>query len=169
MPPRVAPAAHLDSTYVAPPGTSTGLGRVRIARLGVDAPVATVGWDGDTMAVPNDPGTLGWFEPSARPDDLAGASLVAGHVSDASDSPGPLAALVRARLGDVVEWRGSAGSVVRFRVISTQRFPRAAGLPASLFRVDGPHTLRLVTCAHRVTGPSGTHYTDNLVVSAVQE
>ncbi|MGN6722513.1 MAG: class F sortase [Marmoricola sp.] len=168
MPHRVARATHLDSAYVAPPGaTSTALGRVRIGRLGVDAPVTPVGWDGDTMAVPNDPGALGWFEPSARLDDLAGTSLIAGHVSDASDRPGPLAALVRSRAGDIVEWRGSGGHAIRFRVVSIQRFPRAAGLPASLFRVDGPHVLRLVTCTNRVASASGFHYTDNLVVSAV--
>lgn len=121
------------------------------------------------MAVPNDPGTLGWFEPSARLDDLAGTSLVAGHVSDASDRLGPFGALVRARRGDIVEWRHSAGRVVRFRVVAIQRFPRIRGLPPSLFRVEGPHTLQLVTCTGRVAGPSGVHYADNLVVSAVQE
>lgn len=167
-PARVAKPAHLATTYVAPPGlTAVALGRLRVARLGVDASVPPVGWDGEAMAVPNDPDRLGWFEPSARLDDLAGVSLIAGHVSDASDRPGPLASLVRARLGDVVEWRGSRGGIARFRVVSIQRFLRAAGLPTSLFRVDGPHTLRLVTCSGRVNGPSGIHYTDNLVVSAV--
>lgn len=168
-PTRVAKSVHLDAAYVAPAGrVAPALGRLRLGRLGIDAPVVAVGWDAQTMAVPNDPRTLGWFEPSARLHDLAGSSLIAGHVSDASDRLGPLSALVRVRSGDVVEWRGSEG-VIRFRVIGVQRFPRARGLPPSLFRVDGPHVLRLVTCTNRVVGPAGTHYVDNLVVSAVQD
>lgn len=134
----------------------------------MDAPVVAVGWDRDTMAVPNDPGTLGWFEPSARLDDLAGTTLIAGHVSDASDLPGPLASLVRARVGDVIAWRATSGRPVRFRVTSVQLFPRKTGIPPSLFRVDGPHALRLVTCSNRTVGPAGIHYSDNIVVSAVR-
>lgn len=167
VPRRVAPATHLESPYVAPGGPiPAALGRLRLARLGIDAPVVPVGWDGDTMAVPNDPGTLGWFQPSARLDDLAGASLIAGHVSDASDRLGPLGRLIRARRGDVLEWRERA-RISRFRITAIRQFPRLRGLPASLFRVDGPHTLVLVTCTRRVVGPSGIHYADNLVVTAV--
>jgi hypothetical protein len=143
------------------------LGQLRIARLGLAAPIVEVGWDGDTMAVPTDPGQLGWFSPSARLDDLAGVSLIAGHVSDSLDRPGPLRLLDHARVGDVVIWQGRGG-LSRFRVTSIQRFPRSRGLPAALFHADGPHILRIVTCANRVAGPSGVHYTDNLVVSAVQ-
>jgi hypothetical protein len=166
----VAEPAHLSATYVAPQSsTYVALGRLQIARLSVDAFVAQVGWDRDTMAVPNDPSVLGWFGPSARLDDLAGTSLVAGHVSDASDRPGPLASLVRARVGDVVVWRPRSGGVARFRVVAIQRFPRTTGIPPSLFRVDGPHMLRLVTCTNRKAGPTGIHYTDNIVVSAVRE
>lgn len=169
-PPRVASPVHLDAAYVAP-ATSSGptVGRLQLARLGIDAAVVSVGWDRDTMAVPNDPSTLGWFTPSARLDDLAGSSLVAGHVSDAAGRPGALEPLVKARVGDIIAWTSSDGRVRRFRVSTIKRIPRAAGLPASLFRVDGPHVLRLVTCTNRVSGPSGVHYTDNLVVSALAE
>lgn len=170
MPTGVAKPAHLEVAYVAPSApTSVELGRLQIARLGLDAPVVPVGWDRDTMAVPNDPSVLGWFEPSARLEDLAGTSLIAGHVSDASDRPRPLASLARARVGDRIVWRGRSSGLVRFRVISIQRFARARGLTPSLFRVEGPQTVRLVTCTNRTVGPTGIHYTDNLVVSAVRE
>ena len=169
VPSRVAKPLHLLATYVAPPQRRTStVGRLAIARLRIDAAVVPVGWDADTMAVPNDPSTLGWFEPSARLDDLAGTSLIAGHVSDASERPGALASLEKVRAGDVVEWRPRGGGVLRFRVVAIERFPRTDGLPTSLFRVDGPHMLRLVTCTKRVEGPGSAHYADNLVVSAVR-
>ena len=168
-PARVAKPRHLDATYVAPSTPlARPLGRLQIARLGIDARVVPVGWDGETMAVPNDPATLGWFAPSARLQDLLGTSLIAGHVSDARDHPGPLASLPDARVGDVITWR-AGDHAIAFHVVAIQHFPRAAGLPTSLFEVTGPHMLRLVTCAHRVVSRSGFHYTDNLVVSAVAD
>ncbi len=47
------------------------------------------------------------------------------------------------------------------------RAARSRGLPAHLFRTDGPHLLHLVTCTNRrnLSG-GGFHYADNLVVSA---
>lgn len=167
-PHRVARPRHLESTYVAPSGASArAWGRLRVDRLGVDAPVIEVGWDGDTMAVPNDPKTLGWLGSSAHLDDQAGTSLIASHVADPRGRSGALAVLAQARVGDTVEWRGSNSSRVRFRVTAIERFPRSAGLPVRLFAADGPHVLRLVTCTHKVRRASGFHYTDNLVVSAV--
>jgi len=121
------------------------------------------------MSVPDDPAVLGWFSPSARVDDLAGVSLIAGHVSDSFDRAGPLAGLIKVRVGDTIEWRGLDSKTARFRVTAVERYPRVIGLPTSLFKVDGPHTLRLVTCATRTPGSTGVHYVDNLVVSAVAQ
>lgn len=166
----VASPRFLSATYRAPQGAkSPSVGRLMLPRLRIAAAVASVGWDRDAMSVPDDPAVLGWFEPSAGLDDLAGVSLIAGHVSDAADRPGPLARLVDARIGDVVAWRGNDGRTTRFRVVTIARYPRASGLPPSLFKVDGPHTLRLVTCATRTAAAGGIHYVDNLVVSAIAQ
>lgn len=162
----VATPIHLASTYAAPAHQrAPTAGQLRLGRLGIAAPVVQVGWDGTAMAVPDDPATLGWLESSAAIGDRAGVSLIAGHVSDRHDRAGPLSRLVEARVGDVIAWR-SGSTVVRFAVVSIARYPRAEGLPTSLFRVDGPHVLRLVTCTDRTSGVFGFHYADNLVVSA---
>jgi len=168
VPAGVAKPAHLTTTYVAPPAPArAAIGWLRIERLGIRTPVVPVGWDGDAMAVPNDVRTVGWFTPTAGLDDLAGSTVVAGHVSDQAGSPGAFAPLVAARVGDLVVWRAGHGKPRRFRVLSIRRYPRSAGLPRSLFQTDGAHTIRLVTCAHRVRSATGFHYTDNLVVSAL--
>jgi len=143
-------------------------GSLQIPSLRIDAPVDAVGLDGTAMAVPNDPGRIGWLSSTARASDLAGASVLAGHVSDADDRPGALNRLVRIRLGAAIMWRGSDGRRVRFRVVRIKLFPRSRGLPAAMFSAAGRHELNLVTCAARVsTANGGFHYTSNLVVTAV--
>lgn len=142
-------------------------GALRLPRLGIAMPVVRVGWDGTAVAVPDDPAIAGWFGSTAALPDRAGVSLIAAHVADRRDRAGPLARLVGARIGDVVVW-SARGIPARFRVVSIGRYPRAAGLPAALFRVDGPHMLLVVTCTDRRSGVLGFHYADNLVVSAQQ-
>lgn len=143
-----------------------GVGDLRVPSLGIDAPIQSVPMRGGVLEVPSSPFTLGWLRSTARPDDVVGSTVLAGHVSDRDDRPGPLAMLHRARIGTTVVWRDARGRSRRFVVVSLARYPRATGLPASLFRTDGPHRLVLITCAHRVALPGGGfHYTHNLVVT----
>ncbi|MFL6023518.1 MAG: class F sortase [Marmoricola sp.] len=167
---RVKPQ-YLARSYRAPPQlVHAGAGGVlRVPSLRLDVPVDAVGLDGAAMAVPDDPGRVGWLSTTAAAGDVVGSSVLAGHVSDRHDHPGALADLRKVRIGAKVEWVDRQGSVHRFRVASLQVFPRAKGLPASLFATDGPHVLRLVTCAERVTTKDGGfHYRSNLVVTAVR-
>lgn len=173
--PLSTPTAHprptyLTRTYRAPPElVRPGAGgSLRIPSLGINAPVDAVGLDGTAMAVPNDPGRIGWLSSTARVSDLAGASVLAGHVSDAHDRPGALNRLGGIRLGAAITWKGPDGRRVRFRVVRIKLFPRNRGLPAAMFSAAVPHELNLVTCAERVgTANGGFHYTANLVVTAV--
>lgn len=167
-PVRVARPAHLETTYRAPLVPAPAIGRLRVPQRGIDAAVVSAGWDHETMAVPNDVTTVGWFEPSAQRADLAGVSLIAGHVADPVGRPGALAGLDQVQEDDIVEWSDVGGETSRFKVTGLARYPRARGLPPSLFNVAGPHTLQLVTCANRQDRAGGFHYVDNLVVTAVQ-
>ncbi|MGA8258109.1 MAG: class F sortase, partial [Nocardioides sp.] len=141
--------------------------RLELPRIGVSAPVASVGFDRGTMAIPRDTGTVGWLATTAAAGDLIGSSVISGHVSDPQDRPGALWRLRSARPGDVVHWR-SGPAVTRYVVKSVRRYPRSKGVPAELFRTDGPHTLHLVTCARKVVRGDRFHYRDNLVVTAVR-
>lgn len=144
-----------------------GAGVLRIGSLGVTVPVEAVGLRDGVMAVPDSPSRAGWLRASARPGDVIGSSVIAGHVSDGRDRPGPFARLERVRKGARIVWTDVNGKRRRFEVTSVASYPRNDGLPASVFRTDGRHTLRLVTCTHRVTLlGGGFHYTDNLVVTA---
>lgn len=163
--PVVPTGYRIDSGLrVSSPGPA---GTLRIAGLRLTAPVEEVGVHQGVMAIPGSPAVLGWLRRSARPDDVVGSSVIAGHVSDRQDRPGALAVLGGVRRGDPVTWAGPDGRAYRFAVTSVSRHPRSRRLPSSVFRTDGPHLLRIVTCANRVRMPGGGfHYTDNLVVTA---
>ncbi len=164
---------YLDRRYVAPEpaGQSDLLGRstvgaqLRIPSVGIRAGVSTVGLDGATMAVPNDTQQLGWLAGTASVEDVIGASVISGHVSDASDRPGALWRLREVGVGDVVRW-SEGGTTRRFVVSDVAQFPRTTGVPARYFRTTGPHVLHLVTCTDKQATTTGFHYADNLVVTA---
>jgi len=108
---------------------------------------------------------LGWLNTTARPDDLIGASVVAGHLSNRRDSPHGLWRLDGVRVGDVIVWRSGAGERHRFVVSAVRHHPRRRGVPARLLRTDGSHVLHLITCARG----RGGRFADNLVVTAREE
>ena len=119
------------------------------------------------MAIPDDPARLGWLSTTAASGDLMGSSVISGHVSDRRDRPGALWRLKAAERGDVMTWRSADGVMHRFVVRRVQHFARTRGVPARLFRTNGPHLLHLVTCSNRTsTSSGGIHYVDNLVVTA---
>lgn len=155
----LAPGDHLRS--------ATYAGRVRIAGLGITAPVTKVGVTDEEMVIPRDAGLLGWLRASAWAEDVVGSSVIAGHATSFSGSAGALKDLARARPGSRVIWTDSQDRVHRFVVTTVQKYPRSQTLPAAVFRTDGPHVLRLITCTDRVRRSDGrVHYVNNLVVTA---
>jgi hypothetical protein len=164
---RIAPR-YADRAYVRPetsPGPPAGI--LRVGGLRIAAPVESVVLRDSVMAIPDAGTKLGWLRDSARAGDVIGSSVIAGHVSDSRDRPGALRALDRVRAGTRISWTDGQGRVHRFVVTSVARYPRTRGLPAAVFRTDGPHLLRVITCTHRIGLPGGGfHYTDNLVVTA---
>lgn len=168
-PTRRTTARYTTRRYVAPAGSRrAGGGQLRIAAVGISAPVDVVGLDdhGSTMAIPNNTARTGWLDRSARPTDPTGSAVIGGHVSDNSDRPGALWRLRDVTRGDIVAWtRG--GHTYRYRVTATARYDRTRGVPASTFNTGGHHLLRLITCTNRHDMPGGGfHYTENIVVTA---
>lgn len=171
LPTRRAKIRYLHRRYWSPSPevsarTAVG-GTLSIPRLHITAGVSSVGLDKGAVAIPDDTGSLGWLRTTASADDLLGSSVISGHVSDRHDRPGALWRLKGAERGDRVTWRDADGVMHRFVVRRVQRFARSQGVPARLFRTNGPHLLHLVTCVNRTATPGGGfHYADNLVVTA---
>jgi hypothetical protein len=139
--------------------------RVRLARLGIDAPVAAIGIDlgSGALGIPEDIQRVGWWRDGAAPGDRQGTILLAGHVDSAKDGAGAFYALKGARRGDAVTLTGG-GKAQRWRVTSVRRMRKAA-LPSSIYTRSGPRRLVLVTCGGPFDARSG-HYKDNIVVTA---
>jgi LPXTG-site transpeptidase (sortase) family protein len=139
--------------------------RVRIARLGVDAPVSAIGIDlkSGALGIPENIRRVGWWRDGAQPGAATGTVLLAGHVDSAKEGAGAFYALKSARRGDVVTLQ-AAGKTLRYRVTSMRRVAKAA-LPSSIYTRTGPAKLVLVTCGGPFDARAG-HYRDNIIVTA---
>jgi sortase (surface protein transpeptidase) len=140
-------------------------GRVRIASLGVDAPLApsTIDVHHGLLAVPKDIDRVGWWRDGAAPGAAHGAVLVAGHVDSAAGGAGAFFRLARVRPGALVRVTLS-GRTVAYRVASVRSYRKAA-LPAGVFDRSGRPRLVLVTCGGPFDEATG-HYRDVVVVTA---
>jgi LPXTG-site transpeptidase (sortase) family protein len=145
---------------------SGGPSRVRLGRLGIDAPVNAIGIDlkSGALGIPDNIRRVGWWRDGAAPGDETGTVLIAGHVDSAKAGAGAFYSLRRARRGDTVTVRAGA-KTLRYRVTSTRRMRKAA-LPSCIYRRTGAPRLVLVTCGGPFDARSG-HYRDNIVVTAV--
>ncbi|MGI8434701.1 MAG: SpaA isopeptide-forming pilin-related protein, partial [Nocardioidaceae bacterium] len=167
--PNVAIAPHgpteLRSNNQALVGKTTPM-TLSLPRVGIRAGVAAVGVDGSGLAVPSNVDRVGWFDRSARFDDLIGSTVIAGHVSDGHDNPGAFWELRRVHVGDTMVITRHA-NVRHYQVTGIRTYTRSKPLPASLFSTVGRHAVRLVSCTNKVVYPDGSfHYRDNLVVTA---
>lgn len=172
--PRVTPAGVVGSTAGVPraaTGDRAGAPDFRptlvVLPSGRTAQIRPAGLRSDgSLAVPDDPKQLGWWDGGARAGEPFGSTVVAGHVDSLKYGLGALAELGRAHKGDVIELRAD-GHRQRYRVTGIQKIPQALLTSAtSAFRQDVAHRLVVITCG----GPfdRGRHrYLDNVVVTAV--
>jgi hypothetical protein len=156
------------SSHVAPSEVPTRAGartvaplRLRFGALGIDAAVVPIRTAGRVLTPPADPSRLGWWRGGARPGAGSGTVLVTGHT--VQDGDGALDDLDRAVIGDRVAVSGE-GHRVTYQVTRVLLLARAqlARRAASLFDVNGPHRLVLVTCESW----DGAGYDGNVVVVA---
>jgi hypothetical protein len=141
--------------------------RVRIASLGIDAPVSPAGIDlaHGVLAVPPPIRRAGWWKDGAAPGANAGSILIAGHVDSATGGIGAFFKLHEARTGDRVTVTTASGRTFTYRVVSVRNYLKRK-LPTSAYSLKGRPRLVLVTCGGPFI-PSAGHYRDNVVLSAV--
>jgi hypothetical protein len=144
-----------------------GPARVRLAAVGIDAPVAPVEIDvaGGALGAPPDVSSAAWWRDGAAPGSRSGAILITGHVDLAREGRGAFFALRRARPGARVQVESADGRTFAYRVVSI-RSHRKEALPTSVYSRRGPPRLVLVTCGGPFDANAG-RYRDNVVVTAV--
>ncbi|WP_300682690.1 class F sortase [Nocardioides sp.] len=140
--------------------------RVTAPALGLDATISRVDFRGATLTPPHAISTAGLWRRGAALDDVAGTTVLVGHVSDNHDRPGAFHRLLRARVGqNITTTIGSRTTTWRISAISRVDRDRLSRDP---FLQRVARRLVLITCANRVTtARGGFHYAKNLIVEAV--
>jgi Sortase domain len=157
----------VTSKVQTPPASRSAPTRLRLASLGIDAPVGPVRIDTQdgVLAVPPFIARTGWWQDGMAPGATAGAILIAGHVDSARAGPGAFFRLREANAGDRVQVTTRNGRTFTYRVVSVARYLKAR-LPTSVYSRSGRPRLVLVTCGGPFV-PSTGRYRDNIVVTAV--
>jgi Sortase domain len=140
--------------------------RLGVPAVGVMTDVEPVGVDArGVLNIPADPQVVGWWAAGAAAGASAGNVVLAGHV-DTAAGVGAMRELVDLPMGSLVEVTDDTGATTRYRIVARESFGKADGIPASLFRADGPPGLVLITCGGTFDARSG-HYTENVVLVGV--
>ena len=150
----------------APPLLMAAPERMRIDRLGIEAPLVRLGINADgNMAAPNEPELIGWYEFTAKPGTGSGNAVVAGHRDWRGYGPAVFWDLDDLERGDIIEVELRDGSVVRYAVTAGHTYPVADLDMREILARTEEETLTLITCAGAL---QGNDYTDRHVVRATR-
>ena len=139
--------------------------RIRIPRIGVDAPVMRLGADAaGHLGVPpaGDRNLVGWYEGGPSPGS-AGNAIVDGHV-DTAQGPAVFYGLGALHKGATVLVTRADGSVAEFTVYAVEVYAKTAFPDQRVYGPTRDPELRLLTCGGVYTKATG--YQSNVVVYA---
>lgn len=151
----------------APPARPAPLA-VRIAAIGVDAPIVPVGLeDGGEMEIPERVAEIGWYDPDGLGvvPGTTGTAVLAGHVDSRTQGRGALYDMRDLRTGDTIEVDLDDGTTQRWRITEVIQYPKVDLPLTEIFTWAGPERLALITCGGEFDRTERS-YTDNLVVYA---
>ncbi|MEV0227897.1 class F sortase [Nonomuraea sp. NPDC050786] len=150
----------------APPMMPSTPVRIVIKRLGINAPVKSVGLAKDgTIEVPpaNDPNLVGWYRNMSTPGE-AGPAVMLGH-KDTRTRSAVFSRLYEIKNGDTIEVKRQDKTTAVFTVGGVEQASKKT-FPTQ--RVYGPQEnaqLHLITCGGTYDRSIG-HYVDNIIVYA---
>ncbi len=136
---------------------------VRIADIGLEATILSVGVDEQNQFAVPAAESVGWYEHSATPGST-GSTVLAAHV-DYGGRAGAFFNLSDLERGETLEVELADGSVLRYRVTTNILYDKT-DLPADeLFRKNGASVLTLITCGGTFDQDRRS-YRGNVVVTA---
>ena len=146
-----------------PPSTPI---RIEIPAIGVQAPIMTVGQNGDgTVQVPplDNHNMAAWYDGSVLPGQ-DGSSVILGHV-DTYQGPSVFYSIKNLRRGDAIDVVRADGGTAMFTVIGVEEVQKSS-FPTDSVYANVPYpALRLITCGGPFDQDRGS-YLDNIVVYA---
>ncbi|MCN9244905.1 class F sortase [Streptomyces sp. RY43-2] len=143
----------------------SGVARVRIPTLQVDAPVIPVGLDmsGWVSAPPlGDTNLAGWFTGAVAPGEK-GTAVIVGHV-DNTEGPAVFYGLGGLKKGERVEVRRTDGKTAVFKVYGVDMVDKQNFPGTRVYGDKGVPELRVITCGGEFSEHDG--YAGNVVVFA---
>jgi sortase A len=119
--------------------------RVKIPKLGIDAPIGYLGLTkrGD-MAIPTNIAEVGWYKNGPLPGNK-GSAILAGHVNGPKGQPGVFASLHKLQKGDTLQVIDSKNTIISFMVRETRIYGKDAQ-PDEVFKATDTAHLNLITC-----------------------
>lgn len=159
-----APAIQGDAPRLAPlPGARPAEPRrISIPRIGISAPIESVGLQrGGILRVP-DVGRAGWFDGGPRPGEV-GRSVVIGHL-DTNRGPALFARVPQLGRGTMVEIADREGDVHRYRITGRRQVAKRRFPTSEVYGRAGEPVLVLITCGGEFV--PGRGYEDNVLVYA---
>ncbi|MFG3552322.1 class F sortase [Streptomyces sp. NPDC047725] len=140
--------------------------RLRIASIGVNAPMTRVGLDaaGVLRAPPPDkPSLAGWYG-DGTPPGSAGTAITTGHVDTPTGDPGVFYNLGALTKGATIEISREDRRTAVFTVRAVELYDRKKFPSKKVYGSSGRPELRLITCGGTYTKSTG--YLSNVVVYA---
>ncbi|WP_112467606.1 class F sortase [Streptomyces triticisoli] len=140
--------------------------RLRIAAIGVNAPMTRVGLDaaGALRTPPHDkPGFAGWYGDGTAPGS-AGTAIATGHVDTPTGDPGVFYNLGALTEGATIEISRADRRTAVFAVRAVELYDRKKFPSKKVYGSSGRPELRLITCGGGYTKRTG--YLSNVVVYA---
>ncbi|MEV0144640.1 MULTISPECIES: class F sortase [unclassified Nonomuraea] len=150
----------------APPMMPSSPVRIVIKKLGVNAPVRSLGLAKDgTIQVPpaNNPNLVGWYREMATPGE-AGAAVMLGH-KDTYTRSAVFSRLHELLNGDTIEVRRQDGITAVFTVGGVEQASKKTFPTERVYGSRENAQLHLITCGGSYNRTIG-HYTDNVIVYA---
>lgn len=137
--------------------------RLRISKIGVDAPILQLDLKSDgTLATPNSATAVGWYKKSPTPGET-GPSVIVGHVDYINIGAAVFWHLRELQTGDIVEIDRADGTTAKFKVDSVKQFAQNNFPTAEVYGNINYAGVRLITCGGTFNKQTG-HYSDNTVV-----
>ncbi|MDQ0989595.1 class F sortase [Streptomyces sp. V3I7] len=140
--------------------------RLRIAAIGVDAPMTRVGLDAagaPRTPPPGKPGFAGWYGDGTAPGS-AGTAIATGHLDTPTGGPGVFYDLSALTEGATIEISRADRRTAVFTVRAVELHDRKKFPSKKVYGSSGRPELRLITCGGGYTKRTG--YLSNLVVYA---
>ncbi|MEO3875358.1 class F sortase [Nonomuraea sp. B12E4] len=156
----------LPEIHPAPPMLPSTPVRIVIKRLGINAPVESVGLEKDgTIEVPaaNDPNLVGWYRNMSTPGEK-GPAVLLGH-KDTRTRPAVFSRLYQIKNGDTIEVKRQDRTTAVFTVGGVEQASKKTFPTQRVYGAQENAQLHLITCGGTYDRSIG-HYNDNIIVYA---